>query len=60
MNKRNKTRIDKDKLRVDSINNGRKVALHRCHLSTSMDSFLHESFLHSQLQKLQKKTKIKT
>ena len=27
MNKRNKTRIDKDKPRVDFINNGRKVRL---------------------------------
>ena len=56
MNKRNKTKTN---LWVDFINNRRKVGLHRCHLSTSMDSFLHESFLHSQLQKLQKKTKIK-
>jgi len=36
------------------------VGLHRCHLSTSMDSFLHESFLHSQLQNLQKKNEKKT
>ena len=60
MNKRNKTRIDKDKPRVDLINNGRKVKLTPLSLSTNMNSFLHESILSSQLQKLQKKTKIKT
>ena len=47
--KQNKNK-EETELRFDSYNNGRKD-LHRCHLSTSLISFIHETRLSSQLHK---------